>query len=198
MNPKRFFASIAILAVGFSFSATAQDVQINKNKKLPPFPDLVIMRADYDQATPAVTVWVMNRAQGSKARSCTLKLFGIRHKGLQFLQKLELTRTVPALVGGASYTTKFDLPKPEGDIKTALSKVVVDSDNVVKELKEGNNVWSFLPKDDSARAGAAGVDAPAYPIGREACHAIARRGRERRACNATEEREKHEEREKDK
>jgi hypothetical protein len=178
MNIKRFFASIATLAVGFSFSATAQEVQINKNKKLPPFPDLVIMRADYDQATPAVTVRVMNRAQGSKAGSCTLKLFGIRHKGLQLLQKLELPRTVPTLVGGASHTTKFDLPKAEGDIKTALFKVVVDSENVVHELKESNNEWSFLPKDDSARNG--GVDALAYLLGREACHAISRRGREPR------------------
>jgi CARDB protein len=180
MNIKRFFASISILVVGFSFSATAQEVRINKNKKLPPFPDLVIMRADYDQAKPSVTVRLMNRAMGSKAGACTLKLFGLRHKGLQIVEKLELAHTVPALAGGESYVTAFDLPKPEDDIKTALSKVVVDSDNVVKELKESNNVWSFLPKDNSAKAGDGGFRAPAYPLGREACQAISRRRREPR------------------
>ena len=164
MKVKTLFVGVMVLALGPLFGASAQEVQINKNRKLPPFPDLVVMRATYLEASHSVNVWVMNRAIGSKAGGCTLKLFGIRHKGMIVLEKLELAKSVPALAGGQSYTTTFDLPKPEGDVRNALSKVVVDSENVVHELKEANNVWSFLPKDVSARNYATRENGFIYPI----------------------------------
>lgn len=192
MKLRTCFACALILALGLSVGVLGQEVQIDKNRKLPPLPDLVIMRATYIEASHAVNVWVMNRSKGSKAKSCTLKLSGLRHKGLQIVEQLELTRTVPALAGGESYMTTFDVPKPEGEIKTALSKVVVDSENVVHELRENNNEWPLQPKDDSARAGDGGrrrlqMPTPAGNLPRNLTT-----GSRTRACNATEDREKHE------
>lgn len=145
------------LALGVPFGAAAQEEAQIKKKKMPPFPDLVIMKATRDKAAGKVTVWVMNRAPGSKASGCTLKLFTYKYKNAlelidpSQLEQVEYTRPVPELAGGESYTTSFEIPKPEGEIKTALARLVVDSENDVTESKEGNNEWSFKSKQVTAR-----------------------------------------------
>jgi hypothetical protein len=59
-------------------------------------------------------------------------------------------------------TTSFEMPKPEADIKTTPTRVVVDSENVVKELKENDNEWSFFPQTETARDEARRDDARAH------------------------------------
>jgi hypothetical protein len=143
-------------ALGVSFSAAAQE-ELHIKKKMPPLPDLVIMKATRDKAAGKVTVWVMNRAPGSKATNCTLKLFAYKYKNAlelidpSELEKVEYTRPVPELAGGQSYTTSFEIPKQEGEIRTALARLIVDSENDVTESKEGNNEWSFKSKQVTAR-----------------------------------------------
>ena len=172
MKARAFFT--CVLALGLISPVAAQEAKINKNRKLPPPPDLVIMSALFDKESHSINVRVMNRNLGSKARSCTLKLFGVRHQSLIILEKLEWTRTVPELAGGEIYQTSFDVPKPEGDIKTSLSKLVVDSENVVNEGKEHNNEWSFVPQSQTAKnvvtRDAAARDFALAPAGREAAY----------------------------
>jgi hypothetical protein len=81
--------------------------------------------------------------------------------------KVEATRAVPALAGGESYTTIFRTPTPEGETKIMLSRLIVDSEKIIHELKEDNNEWSFAPKNNSKTASTQatrGSYAPSYAL----------------------------------
>jgi hypothetical protein len=146
--------------------ANEPKIDTNKKSKLKQLPDLVITDGDYDQVKPRVRVIVENRGSGASL-PCTLKLFAVRHKALFAIEKLEFVRDVPVLAAGARYGTGLDLPKTEKGISVTPAKMVVDSENVVKEYKEDNNEWSFFAKEASNLAPSDGALARSFsPPGR--------------------------------
>lgn len=163
------FSALALIAVFLLPSAAAQNdglqAEKNKNPQLKQFPDLVILHGAYDKAGPSVRFRVENRGKAAST-ACTVKLFAVKLKGMVILQELDFTIDVPALAAGAGYSKGFTLPKTQDGVVTFPTKLVVDSENVVKEYKEDNNEWSFLPKEQRQRAEVAAPrdDAPAFSM----------------------------------
>lgn len=60
MKVKSLFVGALIRAAGAVHGVGAQEIQISKKRKLPPLPDLVVMRATYDQAalTTPIVIWI--------------------------------------------------------------------------------------------------------------------------------------------
>ena len=194
MKAMSVFSALALVAVFLLPSAAAQNdglqVEKNKNPQLKQFPDLVIIHGAYDKAKPGVRFRVENRGKAAST-ACKVKLFAVKLKGMIILEELEFTNDVPALAAGAGYSKGFTLPKTQAEVVTFPTKMVVDSENVVKEYKEDNNEWAFAPKQQiRAEVAAPRDDAPAFSLfssarGVFSAHRRSRPAKETIECPAT-------------